>query len=472
MKPNYFAVVLSKVPSQAIILFWVFWLAFFQIASAQKLSMHANCSRFLDKNGNTILQLDYQVPHRNIVFLAQKGGFFAELEVLITLSKADSILFQRTVADVIGVRNKYDTSSNRNYLNRITMLVDELQSGNPDKASRTELNGFPYKLELSATDINAKRSFNWNQEITPLKRHSMISDVELCTMSPADTTQYLEKFKRGTYLFKTEPSTIFFTDEVPEITLFFEVYASIEGKERLARIELLVEKDDDIVLERTVNAQLSKEREGLTIQIPTQGLKAGTHTCFLSIQTGENTEQRHFDFTIAERKEELWFALADPEEEVNLIRVFGSVRIPTDWKSMAPDTKRRYISQAWESMAVQANLRTDELIKIIRERIDYCNTNYSHFEQGWKTDMGRIYLRNGAPDDIERDQTSDDTRFVRKDFQIWKYQKSRNSTYLFIDIQMNGNFRLIYVNNDDLESTNPDWQRYMGESFDTGLLRN
>jgi len=37
---------------------------------------------------------------------------------------------------------------------------------------------------------------------------------------------------------------------------------------------------------------------------------------------------------------------------------------------------------------------------------------------------------------------------------------------------MNGNFRLIYAENDDLESSNPDWMRYVGSDFDTSLLDN
>jgi len=109
---------------------------------------------------------------------------------------------------------------------------------------------------------------------------------------------------------------------------------------------------------------------------------------------------------------------------------------------------------------------------MIQERIDYCNKYFGHHKAGWTTDMGRIYIRNGAPDEIDRDTSSDQSRFVRKDYQIWKYSTQRKPVYIFIDIQMSGNYRLIYVDDDDMENSDPDWLRFLGADFDTSRLEN
>jgi len=37
---------------------------------------------------------------------------------------------------------------------------------------------------------------------------------------------------------------------------------------------------------------------------------------------------------------------------------------------------------------------------------------------------------------------------------------------------MNGNYKLMYVDNDDLESTNPNWRKYLGSDFDESKLEN
>jgi hypothetical protein len=111
-------------------------------------------------------------------------------------------------------------------------------------------------------------------------------------------------------------------------------------------------------------------------------------------------------------------------------------------------------------------------MSLVQERVDYSNRVFGHLKAGWTSDMGRIYIRNGAPDEIDRDTSSDQSRFVRKDYQIWKYSSGNKPVYMFIDIQMNGNFRLIYADDDDLETSNPDWLRYVGTDFDESKLDN
>src|SRR5690606_2282691 len=143
-----------------------------------------------------------------------------------------------------------------------------------------------------------------------------------------------------------------------------------------------------------------------------------------------------------------------------------------DWKNYDQETKRRYISQAWKSVAQSSSLGIMAMLDLVRERVDFVNRNFGHFEPGWTTDMGRIYIRNGPPDELDKDTTSDETRYVRKDYQIWKYRSGKKAVYLFVDIQMSGNYKLMYVENDDDESSNPDYLRYLGDDFDTSLLDN
>ncbi|MDZ4182372.1 MAG: GWxTD domain-containing protein, partial [Candidatus Cloacimonadaceae bacterium] len=146
--------------------------------------------------------------------------------------------------------------------------------------------------------------------------------------------------------------------------------------------------------------------------------------------------------------------------------------VPGDWKNLDNNTKRRYVTQMWKNLARSVNLNAKDLIETVRERVEFADRSFGHFKPGRTTDMGRIYIRNGKPDEIEKDTTSDETRYVRKDYQIWKYRGRTNAVYVFIDIQMSGNYQLIYVKNDENESSNPDYLRYLGEDFDTSKLSN
>jgi GWxTD domain-containing protein len=424
---------------------------------ADKLNMYITYTRFLNKSGSTVLNIDYQIPYRNMVFVSQNSGFFAELQVSINVTDGDSLVFQKGISDNIGVRNKHDVSSpQKSYLNRISLLVDR-----PG-----------YNVLFKAQDVNSGAVFEWNIKADPLLQTTMISDVEMSQTVRADTTQFLEKFQRNHKLYKVEPSALFSKEQVDSFSLYFEIYRHEANSEAKYVANLLIENDEEIEIETNLSVSSALAVEGNTIKIPISDLAPGAHHGTITIQSGEIVEQRQFEFVIYENSGGQRFIFPDPQDEHSLMKYFLSSGIVGNWSSMSLESKRRYISQFWEVMANSANLSPEEMIGIVRERIQFADKYYSHFDKGWKSDMGRIYIRNGAPDEIEKDQTTDDTRFVRKDFQIWKYSLRNNAVYVFIDLQMNGNFRLIFAKNDDMELDVNEIEKYLGTTFDTSRLNN
>jgi GWxTD domain-containing protein len=208
------------------------------------------------------------------------------------------------------------------------------------------------------------------------------------------------------------------------------------------------------------------------LKIPLEDLKPGKYSGTIFLQADETSEERDFEFVLYSEPEEHFFLFSNPEEEYQLMRYFLGSKLPNDWKDASYAKKRRYGTQFWKNLAATIKRSVPDALKLIQERVDYANKFFGHQKAGWTSDMGRIYIRNGAADDIQRETSSDESRFVRKDYQIWKYTTGQKPVYMFIDIQMNGNYRLIYVENDDMEASNPDWMRFVGADFDTNLLNN
>ncbi len=424
--------------------------------STEKLIMFIDVNRFLDKDRNTILNIDYQIPYRNLIFLSQKSAFFAELDITVSVSNSDSLIYERSVQDNIGVRNKYDaTQSGKSYLNRISLLLGSER----------------YKIEFKATDINSQKVFTWPLDIDPLQSNSLISDIELCSSVVPDTTTFMSKFKRGNLLYNTEPSLIFSKDLHEDIYVYYELYPpSLDQKDKLT-IVLMLERGEDIILDQLFEVSPKYEFETRSFKLPLKDLDPGMYYGSISVYHNEKVESRLFEFLVTEKTEQMYFIFADPDEEYNLMKYFLASRLPSDWQSMNREAKRRYISQFWQVLGTSAGMSPQAMVDTINDRVQYANRYFSHFSPGWTTDMGRIYIRKGQPEEIEKDETGDDTRFVRKDYQIWRYPRQGSAVYVFVDIQMSGNFKLIYVVNDDMEFSHPDWQRYLGTDFDTTKLR-
>ena len=299
----------------------------------------------------------------------------------------------------------------------------------------------------------------------------MLSDVELNSEVRPDTSQYLVKFKRNNVLYHSEPSILFNKSTNDYIYLYLEIY-NWNSTSESCLLNLSLEKDSLVVMDEYIDFQPGPGSESINLKIPLKDLNPGFYNGTIVLQSAERTEERNIEFAVIEEKEEEFFLFANPDEEYELMRIFLGNKIPSDWGKMNQDTKRRYITQFWRDMAFSTNRSVQSIMDLVQKRIDYANRNFTHFKQGWTSDMGRIYIRNGPPDDIQRDTSSDESRFVRKDYQIWKYASGKKPVYMFIDIQMNGNYRLIYVENDDLEASNPDWMRYVGSDFDTSKLDN
>jgi len=430
--------------------------AFSTLLGSDKLNMFIDYNRFLDKNKNTILLLDYQIPYENLAFLATNNGYFAELNVKVKITEADSIFLEHEINDIIGVKNKADTGNRKkSYLNRLSFTFHKPL----------------YTIQFSALDINSQKNFFYEFQIETLPPSSLLSDVELNSEVRPDTSQYLVKFKRNNVLYRSEPSILFNKSINDYIYLYLEIY-NWNSTSESCLLNLSLEKDSLVVMDEYIDFQPGPGSESINLKIPLKDLNPGFYNGTIVLQSAERTEERNIEFAVIEEKEEEFFLFANPDEEYELMRIFLGNKIPSDWGKMNQDTKRRYITQFWRDMAFSTNRSVQSIMDLVQKRIDYANRNFTHFKQGWTSDMGRIYIRNGPPDDIQRDTSSDESRFVRKDYQIWKYVSGKKPVYMFIDIQMNGNYRLIYVENDDLEASNPDWMRYVGSDFDTSKLDN
>ena len=427
------------------------------LSALPNLNMHIDSHRYLDKEGNTILLVTYQIPYREMLFLSQQGGFMAQMDVTFEVSNQDSVIFTQNITDNVGVRSKYDAaSSQKHYLNRVSY---RLESG-------------AYNILMVAIDKNSGRSFRWTFPVQTLERNARISDIELNAKVFADSSSYLQKFRRQNLVYEPVPSAILFKDYSDFAHLYLELYTPITELNQNKLLVLSLERDSTMVLDEYIDTTPTQETTGISLKIPLKDLRGGKYRGTISLQGDDNLVYRDFDLFISEEVEQRFHLFPNQDDEYALMRYFMGSKLSGNWENLNSEDKARQITGFWKNMASSTGMSVDGILDLIHERVEYANKYFSHLKQGWTTDMGRIYIRNGAPADIEKGTSSDQSRFVRKDYQIWKYSSGNKPVYMFVDMQMNNNFRLIYATDDDMESTNPNWIGYVGSDFDETLLRN
>ncbi|HNX01402.1 MAG TPA: GWxTD domain-containing protein, partial [Candidatus Cloacimonadota bacterium] len=322
------------------------------------------------------------------------------------------------------------------------------------------------------TDSKTLDSKTWTHELIGLPPSSMISDIELSkAIVPADTTRFLEKFKRDGRVYVDEPSHVFYPVKQDSLYLFAQLYSlsTSDDKTYPYEIEFRVIKDKTVVRKWNIKDVASLSTANITRGISIKNLEYGLYDLDIEVNSGLRNSKASTFFVLGEIKEELISILPNIDDEIRLIRYYAPSSKVGNVETLTQDAKKRMVNQLWYSIAAENGMDVESWTDQVKQRISYANRTFSHFKPGWETDMGRIYLRYGAPDDIRKEVTSDDTKFVQKDFQIWKYSTS-DRIYVFIDIQMNGNFKMIYAKNDDQERSQPNWQSYLGSDYDEDEL--
>ena len=102
------------------------------------------------------------------------------------------------------------------------------------------------------------------------------------------------------------------------------------------------------------------------------------------------------------------------------------------------DSKKRYFERFWHRVDPNPETKKNELMDEYYRRVNYANQSFSSMSQeGWLTDMGRIFIKFGQPDDIERHPFEMNTY----PYEIWRYYSLRK-VFLFIDRLGFGDFYL------------------------------
>ncbi|MFZ0391225.1 MAG: GWxTD domain-containing protein, partial [Calditrichia bacterium] len=100
--------------------------------------------------------------------------------------------------------------------------------------------------------------------------------------------------------------------------------------------------------------------------------------------------------------------------------------------------KLAYFERFWERMDPNPETRKNELMDEYYRRVNYANQVFSTLNrQGWETDMGRIFIKFGEPDDVERHPFEIDTM----PYEIWRYYDVRKE-FLFVDQSGFGDYYL------------------------------
>jgi GWxTD domain-containing protein len=126
------------------------------------------------------------------------------------------------------------------------------------------------------------------------------------------------------------------------------------------------------------------------------------------------------------------------DDLVELLSLVADEKVARSIAEAPPAERRAAWMSFWRKRDPSASTDSNEALGEFLQRLRYVLANFSQHKPGWRTDMGRVYMRNGGPDKVEDRQEN----YTARSYQLWYYY-SKGIVYIFEDAIGTGEYRLL-----------------------------
>jgi len=296
------------------------------------------------------------------------------------------------------------------------------------------LNPGTYDIEVSLTDINTKKEKVVNQKIK-------VSDYSEKEVSFSDI-MLVSKLKQENGKKVITPLVDKNIDNITELFLFFEIYNSKNENVSNSYAYKITDSKSNVIEKGLLTYTISPGINKFFEKIKTNNLIYGDYKLEITDNIkGEKLAEKLF----SNKMIGIPVNLKNLDLLVDqLIYIATSDEIDKIRKSSSSEIKQKNFILFWKSKDPSPGTSRNELMLEYYKRINTANERYSHYIDGWKTDMGMVYIIFGEPSNIERFPFTENT----KPYEIWDFY-SLNKQFIFMDESGFGDYKL----------TNPIWDQ-------------
>ncbi|KPL00766.1 MAG: hypothetical protein AMJ91_03355 [candidate division Zixibacteria bacterium SM23_73_3] len=323
------------------------------------------------------------------------------------------------------------------------MIIDQVE---------TSLKPGNYQITLQAADVNSESRGEANMavEVKKFSPHKLqLSDIEIAFNIETDTTA--GRFVKAGEKILPNPSGVF-THKGGMVYFYAELYNLIDSPKAKPEYELRFTVLDTIGKKIKDFGKQTKTKPGNSAVV-ISGINIGTFAggeYVLRIEakdkeTGEKAYSTKNFVIIRELTREDLVAeeIKRFKQDVAYIATPGELDM---FDQLNFSGKQNFVADFWKKR--DPNPETPEIEFKIEHyrRINFANLHFSRTKEsndGWNSDMGRIYILYGEPSEIERHVSTRET----KPWEQWNYHRLEGGVYfVFVDEDGYGVYRLVHSN--------------------------
>jgi GWxTD domain-containing protein len=337
-----------------------------------------------------------------------------------------------------------------------------------------------YNLFISVNnskDFNKENEYSDNVQILPFNNESYsISQIELASRIINENADQTSIFYKNTLEVFPHPSMLY-SNNNPILFYYCELYDLENAKsEKVTLKKVVYNSNNQPVYEKSKFVNISNNAIVEVGAINLQKYPTDSYTLVISL-----TEPNSQIEAISGKK----FFLVNPnvivtdnssdivtdyissefgvlsEEECDDLFVKSKIIASVDESNQydlldSLNQKREFLYNFWKKRDNVPSTQTNEFKNNFLARVENANARYRTMSTaGFKTDRGRIFLRLGEPDEIDRHPNETNT----KPYEIWYYHQIEGGvSFIFGDITGFNYYQLLHSNMRG-ELKDPDWIR-------------
>lgn len=367
--------------------------------------------------GKTRVDVYVEVPFEGIQFLKIPSGFSAVYNVTVSFfdESKEKLQLEKTWSETVVSPNFENTTSKNNF--NLSLKSFDLAPAN-------------YFVRVEVEDKDSKKNAVKESKFTVRNFADSpfgISDILLISKQLIinGDKKMIPNISRNVSANKNG------------LPIYYEIYADTSANLN-AEYDIKDNKDKNVIN----NTQTSEIKKGgnpviYTINVPE--LSMGEYNLLVALKDKDGK-------TVAQTQKKFishWVGL--PSSITDLDKAIDEmvyIAKPSDLdkikEAKTKEEKLKLFTEFWKAKDPTKTTEENEVFSEYYRRVAYANEHFKNYMEGWRSDMGMVFITLGPPNNVERYPYEIDS----KPYEVWDYYDI-NKRFVFVDQTGFGDYRLV-----------------------------
>ncbi|MBK7378962.1 MAG: GWxTD domain-containing protein [Ignavibacteriales bacterium] len=368
------------------------------------------------KENLTRVDVFIQVPYSEIQFVKNGQSFIAQYSLTISVfdENREKLINEKIWNEKIIADGFDQTLSKENF--NLSLKSVELKPGN-------------YVIRTAMEDKDSRKEFSVDNNFIVRDFSSGIDISDIMLIAKQEVVDGSNKIRPN-----VSKDILVQRDG---IQLFYEIYS--DSSNDVLMDYSITDKDENVVHKQNEIINLKAGTNQIFKTIKDSALSLGSHKLLVSIFDLKSKLITSATKIFISRWSGVPGNVQDLEKAIEQMTYIASNE-ELDFIEEAEireDKVKRFLD-FWKSKDPNPQDEQNEVFNEYYRRVAYANEQFSHYNEGWQTDRGMVYILLGPPNNIDRHPFDYDS----KPYEVWQYYDI-NRQFVFLDDTGFGDYRLV-----------------------------